>query len=80
MRGRDDDRPRRREVTNVKRWAPLLLLASAGCSSSASGLSSHTVQVAPDQEVDVVWIQKAGQVYRCTGKGERPVCERVTAE
>jgi hypothetical protein len=60
----------------------LLLLAVlvAGCSPSASALSSHTVQVAPAQEVDVVWIQRGGQVYRCTGRGERPVCERVAAD
>ncbi len=67
-------------MTNVRRCVAVLALATAGCSPGASGLSSHTVQVGPTEEVDVIWIQKAGQVYRCTGKGERPVCERVTAD
>jgi uncharacterized ParB-like nuclease family protein len=65
----------------VKRLALIIIcIVSAACSPSASGLSSHTVQVGPAEEVDVIWIQKAGQVYRCTGKGERPVCERVAAD
>lgn len=58
----------------------IVALLATGCSSGPAGLSSHTVQVGPSQEVDVVWIQKGGQVYRCTGRGERPVCEQVPTD
>ncbi|MBL9026223.1 MAG: hypothetical protein JNL21_28775 [Myxococcales bacterium] len=66
----------------TRRRAPFLLslFTLAGCAQAPSGLSSHTVQVGPAQEVDVVWIQKGGQVYRCTGSGGRPVCEHVPTD
>ena len=58
----------------------LFSIFATSCAQAPSGLSSHTVQVGPSQEVDVVWIQKGSQVYRCTGSGGRPVCERVPTE
>ncbi len=60
---------------------PFVALALlAGCERGAAALSSHTVQVGPTEEADVLWVQKGGVIYRCTGRGERPVCTPVPAD
>lgn len=61
-------------------WSCLLLLLLSGCAQGPYALSSHTVQVGPNEEADVVWIQLRGEVYRCTGRGERPVCTLAGGE
>ena len=55
----------------------LISLASAGCSTATYTLSAHTVEVAADRETDVVWVARGGHILRCSGRGDRPTCERV---
>jgi hypothetical protein len=50
------------------------------CEKGPYALSSHTVQVGPNEEADVVWIQLRGEVYRCTGRDEKPVCVPAAGE
>ena len=65
----------------MKRYLLVLaLFVLAGCEKGPYALSSHTVQVGPNEEADVVWIQLRGQVYRCTGRGEKPVCVPAAGE
>jgi hypothetical protein len=67
--------------STTKLWSVALVLwaalATAGC-VSISALSSHTLQVGPDRQTDVVWIVDRGRtVYRCTNEAGGPVCTRV---
>jgi hypothetical protein len=50
------------------------LSISACASPRVSVLATQTVQVASNQEADVVWIAASGRLLRCTGKEHRPTC------
>jgi hypothetical protein len=57
--------------------ALLITTALGGCAHPVAALSSHTIQVAPNQEADVLWMIKDGQLVRCTGEGGKPACVTV---
>jgi hypothetical protein len=54
----------------------LALVSAIGCAPTMhAALSTHTVQVGPEQSTDVVWIEDShGTVYRCTG-ANGPSCQ-----
>jgi hypothetical protein len=66
---------------------PMLLLAlvtialpfgTTGCTTTrVASLASHTIQVAPTQEADVIWLLKDDRLIRCTGEGTKPSCTVV---
>jgi hypothetical protein len=49
--------------------------------SNYASLSTHTLQVAPDKQADVVWIQRYADgdfvLMRCHNGSEGPTCVRV---
>lgn len=53
-------------------------LAALGCKPLPNAESSHTLQVGPTEEMDVVWVRKGNNVYRCAPTGDTPVCKRAT--
>lgn len=53
------------------------LAGATGCATQVAPLSSHTIQVAPNQEADVLWMLKGGRLVRCTGQGGKPSCTEV---
>lgn len=65
----------------------LVIIAVAGVLASALGAcATHaygtpvvtTVQVAPDQQVDVAWVVEDGiRVLRCVNGPDRPQCRRA---
>ena len=69
------------------RFAALLgLLSTAACQSVAvttnfAGVSTHTLQVAPDKQADVVWLQQYKDsnfiLMRCFNAPEGPQCVRA---
>ncbi len=60
----------------------IVLVSSAGCATATpvTPLSSHTIQVAPGQEADVLWMLYGGVLVRCTGQGQRPTCVKVGSQ
>ncbi len=70
----------------MKKLLTLSLLAMlAGCVppvvSNYASVSTHTLQIAPDKQADVVWLQqyKDGNfvLMRCINSSEGPQCVRV---
>ena len=56
-----------------------LSLLVAGCGGPAmSGISSHTLRVAPETDVDVVWVVRGDRVFRCTGANGQPSCAEAS--
>ncbi len=49
--------------------------------SNYASLSTHTLQVAPDKQADVVWLQRYADgefiLMRCHNGAEGPVCTKV---
>lgn len=42
-----------------------------------SVVSSHTIRVKPDQDVDTVWLIVDGTLMRCSGGTTPPSCAKV---
>ena len=68
------------------RWLVwMALTAVCGCApvvTNYAGVSTHTLQVAPDKQVDVVWVQqyRSGDGFalmRCHNAPEGPTCVRA---
>ncbi len=64
----------------VRRVVIVGSLLASGCATRAHAVSSHTVQVAPGQETDVVWFARDDEtVFRCVGQGATASCSAVRA-
>lgn len=50
---------------------------ACGCAPPIQSVASHTLRAGPDHDTDVVWVTISGELYRCTGAGDRPVCVRA---
>jgi hypothetical protein len=75
-----------REFDMKKAFAVLVLLLAPACSPATvtnyAAVSTHTLQVAADKQVDVVWLQQYRSsdgfaLMRCYNAPEGPTCTRV---
>jgi hypothetical protein len=54
-----------------------LMVITGGCAVPLSVLATHVVKVAPDAEIDTVWVLRDGQMFRCANSNAGPVCVAV---
>jgi hypothetical protein len=60
------------DTSPMKTWAlGAVLLVSTGCGSLVMKL--HPFHVTP-QQTDVLWLQRGGEVYRCSNTATGPLC------
>jgi hypothetical protein len=57
--------------------ALVLMAVAGGCAVPLEVLATHVTKVAPDTEVDTVWILRGGKMYRCANTASGPVCVAV---
>jgi hypothetical protein len=53
----------------------LASFGALGCKPIPNAESSHTLQVGPTEQRDVVWVRKGDDVYRCAPIGDAPICK-----
>ena len=50
------------------------LFGFTGCVKPLAPVASHTIRVAENQNRDVVWVDYAGDLMRCTNEATGPMC------